>query len=96
MRIRHHVHTWRTLSSPWPSQPHRPAPERNELLTPPLTKRFGFANRKDPEQVRREEQEEAQHQAEFDAAMSAGRQLHEEGLLVRDAVEAAVLFLGAG
>ena len=25
-----------------------PAPERNELLTPPLTKRFGFANQKEP------------------------------------------------
>jgi hypothetical protein len=26
-------------------------PERNELLTPPLTKRFGFANQKDPEEA---------------------------------------------
>jgi hypothetical protein len=34
-----------------------PAPERNELLTPPLTKRFGFANQKDPEQVEREAHE---------------------------------------
>jgi hypothetical protein len=34
-----------------------PAPERNELLTPPLTKRFGFANQKDPEEVRRETHE---------------------------------------
>jgi hypothetical protein len=43
--------------------------------------------KKDPEQVRRE----AQHQAEFAAEMTPSRQLHEEGLLVRDAVEAAVL-----
>jgi hypothetical protein len=33
----------------------------------------------------------AQHQAKFAAEMSAGRQLHEEGLLAKDAVEAAGL-----
>ena len=40
-------------------------------------KEVGLFKEKDPEQVMRE----AQHQAKFDAAMSAGRQLHEEGLL---------------
>jgi hypothetical protein len=33
----------------------------------------------------------AQHQAKFAAEMSAGRQLHKEGLLAKDAVEAAGL-----
>jgi hypothetical protein len=30
------------------------SPALDELLTPPLTSRFGFLNKKDPEQVRRE------------------------------------------
>jgi hypothetical protein len=42
---------------------------------------------KDPEQVRRGAEEEAR----FKADMEPSRELHEEGLLVRDAVEAAVL-----
>jgi hypothetical protein len=52
------------------------------LLTPPLTKRFGFANQKDPEQVRRE----AQHQAEFEATMEPSRELHEAEKVAGDAV----------
>jgi hypothetical protein len=64
-----------------------PAPERNELLTPPLTKRFGFANQKDPEQVRREAQEEAR----FKADMAPSRELHEEEKVAGDAVEHKLL-----
>jgi hypothetical protein len=41
-----------------------------ESLTSPLTKRFGFVNQKDPEQVRRE----AQHQAEFEGKMEPSSQ----------------------
>jgi hypothetical protein len=63
-----------------------------ESLTPPLTKRLGFAEQKDPEQVRRE----AQHQAEFAAEMTPSRQLHEEGHLAKDAVEAAGLIKQLG
>jgi hypothetical protein len=59
----------------------------DESLTPPLTKRFGFAKQKDPEQVRRE----AQHEAEFEATMEADRQLLEERHLAKDAVTKAAL-----
>jgi hypothetical protein len=63
------------------------APVLNELLTPPLTKRFGFLEKKDPEQVRRG----AQHEAAFEATMEADRQLLEERHLARDAVTKAAL-----
>jgi hypothetical protein len=62
-------------------------PSLDKDLTPPLTKRFGFANQKDPEQERREAEEEAA----FEAKMSAGRQLHEEGHLAKDALAVAGL-----
>jgi hypothetical protein len=50
-------------------------------------KEVGLFKHVDPEQVMRE----AQHQAKFDAAMSAGRQLHEEELLAKDALAVAGL-----
>jgi hypothetical protein len=59
-----------------------PAPVLNELLTPPLTKRFGFLNQKDPDQVR----SESPHDAAFGATMAAGRELHEAGKVAEDAV----------
>ena len=58
------------------------APVLDESLTPPLTKACPFLEQKDPEQVRRE----AQHQAEFEATMEASRQLLEERHLAKDAV----------
>jgi hypothetical protein len=63
------------------------SPWLNEWLTPPLTKRLGFLEKKDSEQVRRE----AQHEAVFEAAMEPSRQLHKEGHLAKDAVTKAVL-----
>ena len=51
-----------------------------ESLTPPLTKRLGFAKQKDPEQARRE----AEKEAAFEARMTPGRQLHEEGHLANE------------
>jgi hypothetical protein len=58
-----------------------------ESLTPPLTKRLGFAKQKDPEQVMRE----AEHKAAFEAKMETDRQLHEEGHLAKDALAVAGL-----
>jgi hypothetical protein len=62
-------------------------PELKELLTSPQRKAYAFLELKDPEQVMRE----AQHQAKFTAEMSAGRQLHEEGHLAKDALAVAGL-----
>ena len=44
-------------------------PELNDELTPPQRKAHPFLEQKDPEQVRRE----AQHQAEFEATMEPSR-----------------------
>jgi hypothetical protein len=55
-------------------------------------KEVGLFKHVDPEEVRRE----AQHLAEFAAEMTPSRQLHEEGHLARDAVEAAELIEGLG
>jgi uncharacterized low-complexity protein len=57
------------------------------LRTLPQRKAFAFLEKKDPEQVRRE----AEREAAFEADMEPSRERHEEGLLVRDAVERAVL-----
>jgi hypothetical protein len=54
-----------------------------ESLTPPLTKRLGFANQKDPG--------EAQHQARFKADMAPSRELHEAEKVAGDAVEHKLL-----
>ena len=50
-------------------------------------KEVGLFKHVDPEEVRRE----AEREAAFEARMEPSRELHEEGLLVRDAVEKAVL-----
>jgi hypothetical protein len=50
-------------------------------------KEVGLFKEKDPEQVMRE----AQHQANFEAAMEPSRQLHKEGHLAKDAVAAVGL-----
>jgi hypothetical protein len=63
------------------------APALDQSLTPPLTKRFGFAKQKDPEQVRRE----AQRAEAFEAKMEADRQLLEARHLAKDAVERKLL-----
>jgi hypothetical protein len=61
-----------------------PAPYRNELPhDPPHTKRFGFANQKNPQQ--------AQHQAELAAKMAPIRDLHEAEKVAGDAVEHKLL-----
>jgi hypothetical protein len=57
------------------------------LRTLPQRKAFAFLEKKDPEQVRRE----AERKAAFEARMSAGRQLHEEGHLANDALALAGL-----
>jgi hypothetical protein len=62
-------------------------PKLKELRSFPQRKAFAFLEKKDPEQARRE----AEKAAAFEAKMSTGRRLHEEGHLARDAVEAAVL-----
>jgi hypothetical protein len=63
-----------------------------ESLTPPLTKRLGFAKQKDTELVRRE----AQHQAEFAAKMAPIRKLHEAEKVAGDAVEHTLLMESLG
>jgi hypothetical protein len=69
------------------------APVLDEWLTPPLTKQglplhpYPFLEQKDPEQVRRE----AQHQAEFEATMEPSRELHEAEKVAKDAVEHKLL-----
>jgi hypothetical protein len=62
-------------------------PKLKELRTLPQRKAFAFLEQKDPEQVRRE----AERKAAFEARMSAGRQLHEEGHLANDALALAGL-----
>jgi hypothetical protein len=59
---------------------------------PPLTKRFGFLNQKDPEEVRRE----AEKEAAFEAEMAPSRQLHIEEHLAKDALAVAELIEGLG
>jgi hypothetical protein len=59
----------------------------NELLTPPQRKAYPLLEQKDPEQMRKE----AQRQEAFEATMAAGRQLHEEGSAVKDAVTKTLL-----
>jgi hypothetical protein len=51
------------------------------------TKEVGLFKKKDPEQVKREEQ----HQAAFKATMEASRELHEKGKVAEDAVVAELL-----
>jgi hypothetical protein len=50
------------------------------LRTFPQRKAFAFLEQKDPEQARRE----AEKEAAFEAKMSAGRKLHEEGHLANE------------
>ena len=55
-------------------------PELKELRTFPQRKAFAFLEQIDPEQARRE----AEKEAAFEAKMSAGRKLHEEGHLANE------------
>jgi hypothetical protein len=67
-----------------------PAPALDVSLVaegPPPTKANVFLEQKDHEEVRRE----AEKEAAFEADMEPSRQLHEEGHLAKDAVEAAGL-----
>jgi hypothetical protein len=62
-------------------------PKLKELRTPPQRKAYAFLEQKDPEQVMRE----AQHQAEFAAEIAPSRQLHKEEHLAKDALAVAGL-----